>query len=34
MEKFLKQKQNPNNSEGEKHRALPPKKKQRVQTCD
>ena len=34
MEKFLKQKQNPNNSEGEKHHALPPKKKQKGRTYD
>ena len=34
MEKFLKRKQSPNNSEGEKHYALPAKKKQRVGTCD
>ena len=34
MEKFLKRKQSPNNLEGEKHPALPPKKKQRERTYD
>ena len=33
-EKFLRQKKSPDNSEGEQHHALSPKKKQRVRTYD